>query len=349
LAEHVRARMKGKEDVILAVDIGGTKVEAGLANSSGEILSTTRAPMVANKSAAEGLAAVRAAIDGVVKERAAKRMGAMGISVPGWVDSKTGTVLNAANLPCWKDFPLQREIEKHYGLPVRVANDAKAAALAEARWGAGRGYRNVFYATLGTGLGTGLVLDGRIYMGRRGPGGEGGHTTINFQGLQCPCGKRGCAEMYISGPAIARNAKERIGRDHSLMLKLAGGEVAKVTAEIVARASAEGDALAKEVLADLAEHLAIWLGNVIDLLEPEVIVIGGGMADVAMSLMGDVRKHLERWACSPGNEGTAIVKAFYGAESALVGAAALWFCEMEMEMGTGRRAGRRAAGRPLKK
>jgi glucokinase len=319
--------MQKNKGEILAVDIGGTKVEAGFVAPTGKILATERTKMVANHGAEEGLAAVREAIDAALKGARARKIRAIGVSVPGWVDSRTGTLLNAANLPCWKNFPVQREIEKHYGVPVRVANDAKAAALAEASWGAGREYRNVFYATLGTGLGTGLVIDGEIYTGRRGPGGEGGHTTIDFHGPLCPCGKRGCAEMYVSGPAIARIARERISKETggaSLTLRIANGDAANVTAETVAKAAEAGDSVAKDVLAEMAEHLAIWLGNVIDLLEPEVIVIGGGLAELAISLMDEVRRHLRRWACSPGNERTAIVKAFYGAESALVGAAALW-------------------------
>jgi glucokinase len=318
--------MAKNQGVILAVDIGGTKVAAGLVTFTGEIVCSARTRMVANGSAAEGLASVREAIDSVLKNRRGFEIRALGVSVPGWVDSKSGTLLSAANLPCWINFPLGREIEKHYRRTVRVANDAKAAALAEAAWGAGRDYRNVFYATLGTGLGTALVVDGQIYMGRRGPGEEGGHTTIDFRGPQCGCGKRGCAETYISGTAIARNAKERVGKEsgkRSMILKLAGGEAANVTAEIVVKAAAAGDGLAKEVLAEMAEHLAIWLGNIIDLLEPEVIIIGGGLADVAMSFLPDVRRHLEQWACSPGHQQMPIVKAFYGAESALVGAAAL--------------------------
>lgn len=318
--------MKKNEGVILAVDIGGTKVAAGLVTRAGKILSTTRTRMVANKSAAEGLAAVREAIDGALKNRSSRKIRAMGVSAPGWVDSKTGTVLSAANLPCWKNFNLARELNKLYRMPVRVANDAKAAALAESAWGAGRGYRNMFYATLGTGVGTGLVIDGQIYMGRRGPGGEGGHTTIDFDGPQCGCGKHGCAETYISGPAIAQSAREHIASEpgeYSLMMKLADGDAANVTAEIVAKAADAGDPLAEEVLKEMAEHLAIWVGNIMDLLEPEVVVIGGGLAEMAMSLLPQVRKRLDQWACSPEHQQTAIVKAFYGAESALVGAAAL--------------------------
>ena len=325
--------MRKTEDVILAVDIGGTKVATGLVAPGGNVLFSARTAMVANRSAAEGLAAVRGAIDAVIEGRRGKAIRAIGVSVPGWIDSKTGTVLSAANLACWRDFPLAREIEKQYRIPVRVANDAKAAALAEAAWGVGRGYRNVFYATLGTGVGTGLVIDGEIYSGRRGAAGEGGHTTIDFRGPVCACGKRGCAEMYVSGTAIARCARERMssgtGKD-SLILKLAGGNATKVTAETVVKAAKDGDVLAKQVLANMIEHLAIWLGNIMDLLEPDVIIIGGGLAGLAISFLPDIRRHLERWACSPGNQQTPIVKAFYGAESALVGAGALWLSPAEI-------------------
>ena len=337
--------MRKTKSMILAVDIGGTKVAAGLVTSTGEILFTTRTRMVANKSAAEGFAAVCEAIDGVLKGARARRAGMIGISVPGWVNSRTGTILNAANLPCWKDFDLGAEIKKHYGLPARVANDAKAAAIAEAAWGAGRKYRNVFYATLGTGVGTGLAIDGHIYSSRRGAAGEGGHTTIDFRGPLCGCGKRGCAEMYISGPAIARKARERLAEQsgkRSMLRKLTGGNAADVTAEVVAQAAAAGDSLAKDVLADTAKYFAIWLGNIMDLLEPGVIVIGGGLADLAMSLLPDVRRHLDRWACNPEQRETPIVKALYGAESALVGAGALWLSRTEIWKESGAEKSRRA-------
>ena len=342
--------MNESKGVILAVDIGGTKVAAGLVTSAGKILSTTRTKMVADKSASDGLAAVREAIEGALKTRGTRKIRAMGVSVPGWVDSKTGTLLSAANLPCWKNFRLARDLEKRYRMPVRVANDAKAAALAEAAWGAGRGYRNVFYATLGTGVGTGLVIDGRIYMGRRGPGGEGGHTTIDFHGPQCGCGKRGCAETYISGPAIARSAREHTAREsrtRSVMMELAGGDAANLTAEIVAKAAAAGDALANEVLEEMAEHLTIWIGNIMDLLEPDVMVVGGGLAELAISLLSQVRARLDQWACSPEHQQTAIVKAFYGAESALVGAAALCIPREPMwsEAHGGRQARRKSSRR----
>lgn len=325
---HMSKGELSKGGLILAVDIGGTKIAAGLVTPAGQILSILRTPMVAKKSAAAGFSAVRNTIEQVLCGGQPGKIRAIGVSVPGWVDSRTGVLISAANLPCWRNFPLAQKIETQFRLPVRVANDAKAAALAEAAWGAGRGHRNMFYATLGTGVGTGLVIDGCIYSGRRGPAGEGGHITIDFHGPRCGCGKFGCAEMYISGPAIARNAQQRLRNKppkRSLLSKLVPGKIADVKAEHVVSAADAGDGLAKKVLAEIAERLAIWLGNIFDLLEPEIVVIGGGLSGVVMNMLPQTRKHLKHWASSPGNERTPIVKAFFGAESSLAGAAALHF------------------------
>src|ERR1039457_552630 len=181
---------------LIGVDVGGTKVAAGLVSAAGEITCQTRTPMAANNAVA-GLAAVISAIDAV---RAAAHshsgidgpISGIGICAPGPLDPRTGIVINPPNLPGWRNFPLAAEISKIYSLPVRVDNDGNAAALAEALWGAGRGFRNVFCATIGTGIGTGIVFDGRIYHGRTGAAAEGGHNTIDYRGPRCGCGKLGC-------------------------------------------------------------------------------------------------------------------------------------------------------------
>lgn len=318
--------MAKSRSLLLGVDIGGTKVAAGLVNSSGQILASARARMVTRKSAAEALDAVTQAIDSVIQDRQSKGVHAIGISVPGWVDTAQGVLLSATNLPCWRNFPLAQEIQKRYNLPTQLANDANAAALAEAAWGAGASYGNVFYVSMGTGIGTGMVLQHRVYGGRTGAAGEGGHMTINLRGPVCACGKRGCIEMYSSGTAIAQRARERLarrGRRQSEMLELAGGKIAKVTAEHVAKAAAGGDVIAQEVLGDAADHFAIWLGSIIDLLEPEIIVVGGGIAHLMMSMLGRIREGLKIWAVNPRWQQVPIVSALYKSDSALVGAAAL--------------------------
>ena len=322
-----RLRAGSSRDLVLGVDIGGTKVAAGLVNSRGQIRHAARAPMAARGTAEEGFRAVLQAIASVMPQARTAGVRAIGVCAPGWVDSEQGVLLSATNLPCWRNFPLARRIEKHYGLPTRLTNDASAAALAEAEWGAGAGRQGIFYVSLGTGIGTAMVRDGEIYHGRAGGGCEGGHMTVNFSGPLCGCGKRGCIEMYASGTAISRRARSLLGsarNKHSRMLKIAGGKIADVTAETVHQAARSGDPLATQVLEEAAGHLAIFLGNIIDLLDPEVIILGGGIGRVMISFRARMRRTLETWAINPGAQRVPILNARYGAQSALAGAAALW-------------------------
>ena len=314
---------------ILAVDIGGTKISTGLVDSRGKLLLNTRTPMVAKSSPEEGLAAVFNAIDKILTHRLAKKIKAIGVSVPGWVDSQKGILIGAANLPCWKNYPLAQKISRRYKFPVKLGNDGNTAALAEAAWGAGAGYRNVFYVTLGTGIGTGLVLNRRIHDGRTGAASEGGHVTIDFHGPLCGCGKKGCIEVYAAGPAIARQARQRLTEQAatapptSSILQLANGKIDQVTTELVSKAAKSGDALAQEILQQAADHLSIWLGNMIDLLEPDIIVIGGGIAHLMLQQLPRIRTQLAQWSVNPRHQEIPIVQAHYGPESALLGAAAL--------------------------
>jgi len=319
-----------EQNFSLGVDVGGTKVAAGLVTADGEILSTTRVPMVSNGDAAAGLASVEAAIRAMFAERPAEtapgRLAGIGICSPGPLDPASGVVLNPPNLPCWRNFPLAAEIHRRFGLAARVDNDANAAGLAETLWGAAKGFRYVFYVTLGTGIGTGIILDGRIYHGRTGSAAEGGHLTIDFRGPQCACGKHGCIEALASGPAIAQRARERLAVPRpaaSKMLELAGGDPAQVTAEIVGEAFRKADALAAEVLLETAGLLAVWLGNVIDLLEPEVIVFGGGVAALMSAFFGHIRAQLPRWSINQRCQDIPLLLARYGADAGIAGAAAL--------------------------
>jgi glucokinase len=322
-----RVRAGSTHKLALGVDIGGTKVAVGLVNSRGQIRHAARAPMIARGSAKQGFRAVQSAIDGVMVLARAARVQAIGVCAPGWADSERGVLLGATNLPCWRNFPLARRIEKHYGLATRLTNDASAAALAEAKWGAGAGHESIFYVSLGTGIGTAMVREGEIYHGRAGGGCEGGHMTVNFSGPLCGCGKRGCIEMYASGTAISRRARTllRRGRNRrSQVLKMAGGKNSNVTAEIVSKAARRGDKLALQVLQEASDHLAVWLGNIIDLLEPEVIILGGGIARVMASFRARMRRRLRTWAINPQAHRVPILTARYGSQSALAGAAALW-------------------------
>jgi glucokinase len=320
-----RPPSRRKGNLFLAVDIGGTKVEAGLISDPGRIIFSTRSPMLATGSASQGLRAVRGTIDEVMRHCRAREIGAIGVSVPGWVDGKTGTVLKAANLPCWRNYPLAKKLQGLYGLPTRVENDASAAAMAEAKWGAGRRYQDFFYVSLGTGIGTGIVQNDPA--SGHAPSSEGGHMTINFRGPLCPCGKRGCVEMYASGKALARRAKHLLakrGSGTSLLAKLARENPGGMQAELIGRAAASGDALAIGILEEACDHLAVWLGNIIDLLEPEAIVIGGGLGRLISSYAPRIRRRLKDLAIHPRRREIQIASAQFGSQSALLGAAALW-------------------------
>src|SRR6266478_7103913 len=236
----------------LGVDIGGTKVAAGLVDAHGTILFKTRVLMPARGDAAAGFAAVETVINAIfaAQPRARASLAGIGICAPGPLDPLTGTVLNPPNLPCWRNFPLAAQVRRVFDVCAKVDNDANAAALAEAIWGAGVGFRNVFYATLGTGIGTGIVFDRHIYHGRTGSAAEGGHVSIDYNGPRCGCGKRGCIEALCSGPAIALRAAARLAETgaESQLRGFYGGDLRRLTAEDVAEAFRGGDAVAREAL-----------------------------------------------------------------------------------------------------
>jgi glucokinase len=318
------------QSLYLGVDIGGTKVAAGLVDATGEIICKARAPMNAHGTAEEGLASVLVAMREAMSAGASARPGfylaGVGICSPGPLDPKTGVVINPPNLPCWRNFPLAARVSKEFGVPALVENDANAAGLAESIWGAGRGFKTVFYATLGTGIGTGLVIDGRIYNGRTGAATEGGHVTIDYRGAKCGCGKYGCIEALASGPAIAARARAVVattaGRGAKL-LELAGGTADAIQSEHVATAWRAGDPLATEILAERMDLLTIWLGNIIDLLEPDVIVFGGGIGELASEWFTYIRGKLPAWCIIKRGVEIPLVLAHYVADSGIAGAAAL--------------------------
>ncbi len=317
----------------MGVDIGGTKVAAGAVNSTGDIAFKTRVPMVATGDAGMGLKAVIDAIDAVLRATPTSQISGIGIASPGPLDPQTGMIMNPPNLPCWRDFPLGERLRAAYKLPVRVDNDANAAGLAEALWGSGRGYSCVFYATIGTGIGSGIVFDGRIWHGRTGAAAEGGHVSIDYRGPKCACGKRGCIEVLASGPAIAARARTRASAGSQLLM-LAKGEPKSITGEIVGAAWRAGDHVASEVLRETAELLAVWLGNIIDLLEPDVIVIGGGVGELISGWFDHMRQLLPQWSINQRCQEIPLVLAKYRADAGIAGAAALCVDRAQWPLGS---------------
>jgi glucokinase len=316
---------------VIGVDIGGTKVAVGLVDAAGKILTQVRAPMVANGGPQAALEAVTGAIDSLSVKMSANSptegiIRAIGMCAPGPLDPQTGIVINPPNLPCWRNFALASRVADQYRVPVKLDNDANAAALAETLWGAARGYRYVFYATVGTGIGTGIVLDGRIYHGRTGAAGEGGHLSIDYNGPVCSCGKHGCIEALAAGPAIASRARSKFSVEHSrhsTILDLAKGKIDTITSEMVGQAYLAGDPLALEILQETVELLSAWLGNIIDLLDPDVIVMGGGVAAMLSPFFDEIKNRLARWCVNSRSAEIPLLIAHYGAEAGIAGGAAL--------------------------
>ena len=319
------------DDLVIGVDIGGTKVAAGLVDPSGEILCRNRNPMVCERWRRQWLASVTKAIE-TASTQAVRAAGehnlirGVGICAPGPLDPKSGVVINPPNLPCWRNFPLAAEVAHIYRVRVKVDNDANAAGLAETLWGAGRGYRNVFFATIGTGIGTAILINGRIYHGRTGAAAEGGHMSIDYQGPRCGCGKPGCIEVLASGPAIARRAHAKLenGRKSSL-LDLAGGKIDHVSSMMVGQAAMAGDAIANEVLQETVELLSFWFGNIVDLLEPDVMILGGGVASMLKPFLGAIQDRLPSCCVNQRCKEIPLVSARYGEDAGIAGGAALCF------------------------
>jgi glucokinase len=324
-----------QSQLAIGVDVGGTKIAAGIVRSDGQVLARTRHAMVANDTAEAGFNAVVNAIN-ILREQArsegnSSKIEAIGICSPGPLDPRTGTVLNPPNLPCWRNFPLGESLATSFGLPSHVDNDANAAGLAEALWGAGRGHRNVFYVTIGTGIGTAIVLDQKIHHGRTGAAGEGGHLSIDRNGPLCACGKKGCIEAFASGPAIAKQAKAQLRKNtESVLLKLTQGKPEGVTSELVGQAAHEGDALSLDVLHKTDDLLACWLGNIIDLLEPEVIIIGGGVGQMLQSHLPEIQTLLRHYCLNQRCVEIPLVPAQLAQDAGIAGAAALCFSSDSM-------------------
>ncbi|NLI01021.1 MAG: ROK family protein [Chthonomonadales bacterium] len=261
--------------VFLGVDIGGTKCAVTLGTPDGAILDRLAMPTQAET----GPAAIMERLISLAHELTASSghpIAGIGISCGGPLDTRTGMVYSPPNLPGWEGIPVRSMFEDAFaGLPVVIENDANATAVAEWKWGAGRGARNMVYLTQGTGIGGGLILDGRLYRGTNDLAGEVGHQTILPEGPLCGCGKRGCLEALASGPAIARLARESLHyRRGQRLVELAGGRPADITARHVVEAAREGDSFSRAILEEAGTYMGIGLANIIQILNPERIVLG---------------------------------------------------------------------------
>lgn len=306
----------------IGVDVGGTKIAAGVVDDQGSILSRRRRDTDPDRP--EEIE--RAVVDLVAELRAEHEVGAVGVAAAGFVASDRATVLFAPNI-AWRDHPLRERLAEHIDLPVVVENDANAAGWAEYRFGAGRGVSDMTMLTVGTGLGGAIVIDSALLRGAHGVAAEIGHIRVVPDGHMCGCGHEGCWEQYASGRALTRQARAAAvayPERADALLALAGGEAKKIKGPHVTQVAQQGDALALELLGELAGWIGTGIAGLVAILDPEVVVIGGGVASAGNLLLDPVREAFEASLSARGHRpGPVIELAELRNDAGIVGVADL--------------------------
>lgn len=309
----------------IGVDLGGTNLRIAAVSPEGEILEK----IALDTEVKEGRERVIEDMTGAVRDLQGRMRGArlagIGIGVPGVINLATGMIRQSPNLPGWNDFPVRDDIERQLNAPVILENDANAAALGEKWVGAGKAVSGLCILTLGTGIGGGIILDGRIWHGQDGMGGELGHMTIDPNGALCGCGNLGCIEAYASATAILRMAHAAIAVGRSPALRTAAEEVGELTAEMIYITAQQGDRVSREIFELVGRSLGVAIGNLINAFNLPLYVLAGGVARgwdaFAPHLMDEVQKRSVVYRATQ----TRIEPSQLGAEAGLVGAAYLPF------------------------
>jgi glucokinase len=306
----------------IGVDIGGTKIAAGVVDEEGNILSTFKVPTPTTPEAI--VDAIASAVEGA---RAGHEIVGVGIGAAGYVNRQRSTVYFAPNLLGWRNGPLRQEVEQRVGLPVVVENDANAAAWGEYKFGAGKGHRNVICITLGTGLGGGIIIGNKLRRGHFGVAAEFGHIKMVPDGLLCGCGSQGCWEQYASGRALVRYAKQRANATPEraeALLSLGDGTPDGIEGKHISMAARQGDPVAVDSYRELARWAGAGLADLASLFDPSAFIVGGGLSDEGELVLDPIRKSYKRWLVGGNWRPVAEVRAAeLGNKAGLVGAADL--------------------------
>jgi glucokinase len=319
--------------LLIGIDIGGTNIKLALMDEKAHlkakrIFSTSQ---FRNKNAL--IKELVKEIEMLLSEYSVPRKNLLGIGIgaPGAVDIRTGTVHYLTNVPNWREVPLGDILKKRLHVPVFVDNDVNVMALGEMRFGAGRGVKNMLCITLGTGVGGGLILEGKLYRGSSYAAGEFGHVPINIEGPRCGCGSYACVEAYVGNSYLVRDVVARIRNGEKTMItKLAGGEASKITAKMIGLAARRGDKFAQKVWIDAGNKIGIALVGVVNLLNVEKIVIGGGVAEAGRILFDSIRSTIAARAMKLPAKTVKVVKAKLGYDAGVIGAATLVLYERDL-------------------
>jgi glucokinase len=313
----------------IGIDLGGTKIAGVLADTGGTVLYQETIPTRTEEGQDKVIARIYGLIRALLAAAGAGEVKGIGLCTPGPSDLKAGVVIEAPNLK-WKDLPIVALLEKEFNLPVVLENDANAAAYGEYVYGAAKGRKDLVYLTVSTGIGGGIIVNGELVYGRNYSAGEVGHMVVLPDGPPCGCGRRGCVEALASGSAIAREAKALLLKEGQggsgrtgLLWEMTGGDPERLTAKEVGKAAAQGDPLALSVLEKAFRYLGIALGNLVNLLNPEIIVIGGGVAAMGPLLFRPAIQAMEATAFAHMCRDLPVVPALLGGEAGTRGMVAL--------------------------
>jgi glucokinase len=312
-------------DVVAGVDLGGTKIYTALASRSGAIESEVRLETEPGRGMQAVLRNLFHSLDRVLAVAGVPldRLGAIGVGAPGPLDIGTGVIQEAPNLG-WKETPLARLLAEKYAVPVFLDNDANLAALGEKRYGAGRDAGDLIYITVSTGVGAGLIINDRIYHGHSGAAGEIGHISADPEGPLCGCGRKGCLETLASGTALARQARQLVESGAGKrILEHAGGNPDRITARIVGEAALKGDDEAMQLVRRIGACLGAAIAGLVGLLNPSLVVIGGGVSRIGPLLFDAIEAEVMRRVMPASRQGLRIVPAALGDRSGVMGAIAL--------------------------
>ena len=309
---------------VLAVDIGGTKIITALISNKGQVMAKEYHLTLADEGPPAVINRILVAIGRLlnVKNMGLSQLDSISIAAAGAINFNKGVITVSPNLPGWYDVPLKDMVKEKYQVNTFLINDANAAALAEHRFGVGKGTKNLVYLTVSTGIGSGIITDGELYMGTSGSAGEIGHMTIDVNGVRNECGNVGCWETLASGTAVAKEAVERIRRgEESYLTEIVEGKLENITAEQVSTAAQNGDSLALEIIMQAATYLGVGLVNLVNIFNPEIVVIGGGMSRMGELLFDPARKVVGERAFPVSAEVVRIVPAQLGNNAEVIGAA----------------------------
>ncbi|MBN2311351.1 MAG: ROK family glucokinase, partial [Candidatus Hydrogenedentes bacterium] len=311
-------------EAVIGVDLGGTNVKAAVCSRDGKLIAKDSRPTDAENGRDAVLSRIEESIDAALAEAGFTRsdMLAVGMGVPGPMNWQTGVLFSPPNLPGWKDVPVADLMHERLGVPVFVDNDANVAAFGEFWGGAGRGVQSMVLLTLGTGVGGGIVVFGRLLRGIDGTAAEIGHLCVKRNGRQCNCGAKGCLEAYASVTGMLRTAVKGIEDGHeTLLTTLCGGDLSKLTGKMISDAVAQGDGFAEWVMEQTGVWLGTGIGSLINLLNPEKVVLTGGMIAAGEVLFRPIRETALAQSFDVPGRRAEIVAAGLGADSGVIGAA----------------------------